>query len=56
MADRPLWPARYELLDGVCGLAALGTISYGLYLIRQFNLTLVATAARRLLPDSARRR
>jgi len=31
-------------------LAALGTISYSLYLIHQFNLTLVAGVAHRLLP------
>jgi peptidoglycan/LPS O-acetylase OafA/YrhL len=31
-------------------IAALGTISYSLYLIHQFNLTLVASLARHLLP------
>jgi peptidoglycan/LPS O-acetylase OafA/YrhL len=30
--------------------AALGTISYSLYLVQQFNLTLVATLTRVLLP------
>jgi peptidoglycan/LPS O-acetylase OafA/YrhL len=34
-------------------IAALGTISYSLYLIHQFNLTLVASIAQRLLPISA---
>jgi peptidoglycan/LPS O-acetylase OafA/YrhL len=31
-------------------IAALGTISYSLYLIHQFNLTLVASIAQRVLP------
>jgi peptidoglycan/LPS O-acetylase OafA/YrhL len=31
-------------------IAALGTISYSLYLIHQFNLTLVASVAQRVLP------
>jgi peptidoglycan/LPS O-acetylase OafA/YrhL len=44
------------LSRGISGLtlwrpfAALGAISYSLYLIHQFNLTLVETAARKLLP------
>jgi peptidoglycan/LPS O-acetylase OafA/YrhL len=34
-------------------IAALGTISYSLYLIHQFNLNLIATLARRVLPVAA---
>lgn len=34
-------------------VAALGTISYSLYLIHQFNLTLIWSAAQRLLPAGA---
>jgi len=34
-------------------IAALGTISYSLYLVHQFNLTLVASIARRMLPMTA---
>ena len=33
-------------------VAAVGTISYSLYLIHQFNLTVVASIATRLLPDA----
>ncbi len=43
ISESPLWRP----------IAALGTISYSLYLIHQFNLTLVATAARRVLPAAA---
>jgi peptidoglycan/LPS O-acetylase OafA/YrhL len=34
-------------------IAALGTISYSLYLIHQFNLTLVTSIAQRVLPTAA---
>jgi peptidoglycan/LPS O-acetylase OafA/YrhL len=34
-------------------IAALGTISYSLYLIHQFNLNLVASIAQRMLPERA---
>lgn len=34
-------------------VAALGTISYSLYLIHQFNLTLIWSAAQRLVPPGA---
>jgi peptidoglycan/LPS O-acetylase OafA/YrhL len=36
-------------------IAAIGTISYSLYLIHQFNLTAVALIAARLLPEGAPR-
>jgi peptidoglycan/LPS O-acetylase OafA/YrhL len=36
-------------------IAAMGTISYSLYLVHQFNLTLVASMAQRVLPSSAPR-
>jgi peptidoglycan/LPS O-acetylase OafA/YrhL len=42
IARHPLWRP----------IAALGVISYSLYLVHQFNLTVASTAARRLAPHS----
>lgn len=36
-------------------IAALGAISYSLYLVQQFNLTVVAAVAHQMLPDSCPR-
>src|ERR1700722_2456617 len=49
---RPLSP-RISRLSVWRPIAALGTISYSLSLVHQFNLTLVASIARRLLPMRA---
>ena len=46
---RPLSP-RISRMAVWRPIAALGTISYSLYLIHQFNLNLVATIAQRVLP------
>jgi peptidoglycan/LPS O-acetylase OafA/YrhL len=51
---RPLSP-RISRMALWRPIAALGTISYSLYLIHQFNLNLVATIAQRMLPISAPR-
>jgi peptidoglycan/LPS O-acetylase OafA/YrhL len=49
---RPLSP-RISRMTVWRPIAALGTISYSLYLIHQFNLNLVATIAQRVLPMGA---